>query len=195
MVEWNVRTTYLGEIMFEKILETATDVKEFSVLSAIQGTAYPRDNVTVYTDAAAAYEVKILEQRSAETEDEDEVNALDKQRQALVEKIKASGLTFHLHGFAPQIVKAINESAAAANPEADLDEGPVAREINFRYLAEAISKVVSADGAEDTHHWNVDEVTTLEATLPPEEFARLMIKMDEVVFASLVFDATVNADF
>lgn len=180
---------------FDGLLDKATNIATFSVLDAIKGTAYPTDDIKIYTDGASAYEIDVIETRIAETEDEDKVNVLDEERKALVEKVAASALTFTLHGFAPKIVKAINESAAAKHQVEDTDTGPAAREANFRYLAEAIEKVTGADGAVDTHHWLFEEIEALEETLPAEEFARLMGKMNEIVFASLLFEQKVSADF
>lgn len=179
----------------DDILGQATNVESFSVLDAIQGTAYPTDDVTVYTDAASAYKIEVIEDQIAETKDEDAVNALDADRLELVDKIKASALTFTLHGFAPEIVKAINDSAKAKYDVEDTDFGPVAREVNFRYLAESIQSVTNVAGAVDTHHWSLEDVQALEGRIPAEEFAKLMSKMEAVVFAAFLFDSKVDADF
>jgi hypothetical protein len=178
-----------------QIVETATNVKTFSVLEAIQGTAFPTDEVTIYTDAASAYEISVLETRISEERDTDKANELSAQQAVLRDKIKASALTFTLHGFAPEIVHAINDSVAAKHNVEDTDTGPAAREANFRYLAESIQRIVSADGSVDSHHWTFEEIEALEKAIPSEEFGRLMVKMEEVAFAALVFEAKVDADF
>lgn len=193
--------------MTENILETALSKDTFSVLSAAKGKAYPRDTVKVYTDASIAYEINQLEhQINAIIDDDDRVNELDAEKNALLDELEAGSLTFLLQGHAPGVTKMCKKRAdkmfgkdyALKNdPETEqpYDLSDKNTWLNFSYLAEDIVSVTNAAQAVDEHKWTVEEIEELATWLPSSEFDKLFEKMMELTFARDVFDQAVGPDF
>jgi hypothetical protein len=183
------------------LVEKATAPGTFSVLDAIKGRSYPEDDVTVYTDAAAAYEIRLLEEKIADVEDGNEVNALDAELERLKHRVRDSKMVFHLRGFNRGVIDGIMKQGREKFPWEDkllpdpLERGEGARWANAYYVAESIIRVTDSQGNVDEHHWDVDEVMALQATLPDDVFEKILDKTIELSFAALFFDQTVTPDF
>jgi len=172
------------------------DVKTFDVLAAAKGRSYPTDNVTVYTDVAALYTYAHLEASANNAKEGDEANEFDEALKPIREQILASGLTFHMRGFAPGVRKSIDEEAKAKfGEDADLDNGDGLAWRFGKYVAESVVKVENVNGDVDEHHWNVDEVLELRAFLAEEEYAKLVDLALQLSLAVWEFDKAVTPDF
>jgi hypothetical protein len=179
------------------IVDAATAKGTFSVLDVAKGRGYPQDTVDIYMDHASAYEAHKIELLIAETTDDDVVQMLDDQRRALKDDVIKSRLTFHMRGINSGTISGLQKEAAAKFPESD---NPGFREwrnewVNDSYMAAHIVKVVDAAGNEDGHKWTSEEVRDLRGYLPAESFLKLQEKQNELTFAAMYFDETVNADF
>lgn len=176
------------------IIEAATAKGTFSVLDVAKGRGYPQDTVDIYMDHDAAYEAHKIELQIADETDEEIVNLKDQARKILRDRVLASKLTFHMRGVNSGTVEGLQKEAKKKFPEEDDRE--VRNEwVNDSYLAAHIIKVVDAEGNEDGHKWTAEEAQQLRAYLPAESFLKLRIKQEELTFAAMYFDETVNADF
>lgn len=175
------------------------NVKTFSVLDAIKGTAYPSDEITVYTDVASLYQIQRLESEAADQTDPDLADEIHAEIEEYRLKILASGLTFHLRGIPPEI-KDNNLAAVRAkfalNEGDDIIHGSNAYEFLMNtHLAEMIQKVVRADGDVDSHHWTPEEVSELFGVLGVTEAGRLQALGSDLSFQAFAFDQAVTPDF
>lgn len=178
-----------------ELVEKATAKGTFSVLDAVKGIAYPTDTVKVHTDIEAAYLIKHLNVKAADELDPDQVDKIDAQVNELKERIAASDLVFTLRGYAPTVVRAINDEAKERFAVEDTDNGEAAEWCNYKYVAEAIVQAENAEGATDSHRWEVDELKGFALSLPDGEFDKITELMAALVFTAAYFDQVVDADF
>lgn len=178
-----------------ELVNKATEKGTFSILDAAKGIGYPSDTVAVYTDIEAAYLIKHYNTQAADELDPEKVDEIDAKVKELTQRIKDSTYTFHLRGYAPEVVRAINEEARAKFDVESTDNGDAAEWCNYKYVAEAIQLVTRADGAEDHTHWTPEKTKELAFSLPDGEFDRITSKMSELVFTAAYFDQVVDADF
>lgn len=178
-----------------ELVEKATEKGTFSILDAAKGIGYPSDTVEVYTDIEAAYLIKHYNAQAADELDPDKVDEIDAKVKELSQRIKDSTYTFHLRGYAPQVVKNINVEARSKFDVEDTGNGEAAEWCNYKYVGEAIQLVTRPDGAEDHTHWSPEKVEELAFSLPDGEFDKITDKMAELVFTAAYFDQVVDADF
>lgn len=190
--------------------QNAMEPGTFDLDEFVQGRGFPRDTVTVFTNADAAYERAQVEKRlTTLAQDKEKLNknsTLYKETQAefkeledrsaeLMEDIKASALVFHLRGISPGHIKKINKDVYEESQKEEWDEVTTASTASYRIVAPHIIKVIRADGAEDNRQFTPDRVETLEMTLPESEWNKLDRKVMEMSFKSAYFDAAVDAGF
>lgn len=175
------------------------NVKTFSVLDAIKGTAYPSAEITVYTDVESLYAIQRLESEAADEQNPDLVDQIDNDIEALRQKIRNSGLTIFLRGISPEIK---DKNLIRTRSKFDLNDsdaiipGSNAFEwLMAAHLAEMIQRVENVDKDADTHHWTPEEVISLMGTLSPSESGRLESKGNELSFQAFSFDEAVTPDF
>jgi len=178
-----------------ELIEKATEKGTFSILDAAKGIGYPKDTVDVYTDIEAAYLIKHYNTQAANELDPEKVDEIAAKVDELKQRIKDSAYTFHLRGYAPEVVKAINDEARAKFDVEDTSDGDAAVWCNYKYVAEAIQLVTRPDGAEDHTHWTPEKVEELAYILPDGEFDKITLKVSELVFTAAYFDQVVDADF
>lgn len=178
-----------------ELVEKATEKGTFSILDAARGIGYPKDTVDVYTDIEAAYLIKHYNTQAANELDPEKVDEIAAKVDELKQRIKDSTYTFHLRGYAPEVVKAINDEARAKFDVEDTSNGDAAEWCNYKYVAEAIQLVTRPDGAEDHTHWTPEKVEELAFILPDGEFDKITLKVSELVFTAAYFDQVVDADF
>lgn len=168
----------------------------FDVLAAIQGKNLPEDQVTLYFDAKALYERQLLEEQINDEPDSEKAAELEKRLAPIEERIKASGLTFHLRGIAPGGLRAIDAALRMSPKFVDADDAEIIRELSHRNIAEAIVKVTNPEGQEGANNWDAEAVSKLEDYLPLHEFGKLADKVGQLLFSTLKFeqDAT-SPDF
>lgn len=175
------------------------NVRTFSVLDAIQGTAYPADDITVYTNVEALYEIQRLESEAADELDAALVDDIQAEIETQRNLILQSALTFSLRGIPPRVKDRNLDKTRAKFELRDEDAilpGSAAYDwLMSAHLAEMIQKVTSADGSEDNHHWTAEEVIDLHGLLSPAESGRLDAKGSELSFQAFAFDQAVTPDF
>lgn len=178
-----------------ELVETASAQGTLNVLEAAKGRAYPEDSVTVYTDAAAAYEARQLATLAADQTNADEADTINVQIKAAQALVWKSALTFHLRGFSRGVIDSINEEARVKFGTEDTNSGEIANWCNLKYVAESIIRVEDIAGGVDEHHWTPEEIQSLYDLFPIESYDKIVNKMFELSFAATLFDAVVDADF
>lgn len=173
----------------------AQSPETFDVLSFIEGTAYPTETVTIYTDALSAdallkvdrarkeaEKAQLAEEATLNTED------FDSQIADLTEKVKASALTFSLRGLPPGLVQEIYSVDENAEEE-------VIRSAENKLIASTIVSVTNAKGATDSRLWDEEAVEKFRRFLKEGEFAKVVRAVVNVNFNAAVFDQATDAGF
>lgn len=181
----------------DTLVADATAKGTFDVLAAAQGIAYPEDDIVVYTNTVAAYELHKLEDQIADTEDDAAVNALDARKKELREAIKASALTFHMRGISPGYIKALMAQGRAKFPDVEGVEYNQERAEWFEntIIAEHVTQVTNAAGEQDPRKWVADDIAALKDALPDESYQKLLEGTNALSFAAAYFDVAVSEDF
>lgn len=179
-------------------VEKATDKSTFSLVEAIKGRGYPTDEVTVYLNADAAYnlaETNTLLTALAQRAETEEYENLDKVAQQLKAEVLASAMTFHLRGISPGELTKISKKVRKQAEADGLDEEDIALELTKAWFAPHIIRVEQADGAVDEHLWTPEEVEVLMDLLPQTEWAKLNATINKMTFSSAYFTQAVDAGF
>lgn len=176
------------------------DTKTFNVIDAINGVAYPTDEVTVYKAPIALYRYAQIENQINNERDGERVQELEAEQAALREEIKASALVFTLRGFAPRISREIMKQARAQFkvPEgAEIDKYDDAWQwLNHKTVAESLVKVTKVATDEvDERRFSVQDVEALLGDLDPSEGYKVTGKAFELSLQALMYDAAVTPDF
>lgn len=182
----------------EATIDAAQAQDTFDVLSFIEGTAYPTENVVIYTDPKSATELLIANQKRKDNElnaDSDGVaekvdEELTKEIEILTAKVKGSALTFSLRGLPPGLVQDIY-----ALP--DGEEGTTEKQLEAEddLIAKTIVGVKNAAGAEDPQIWDSHKIAQLRRFLKEGEFGKLIQGVIRVNFNASVFDQATDAGF
>lgn len=182
----------------------------FNLDEFVQGRGFPRDTVTVFTDEDAGYDYTAvqkrltdlaqdkdaLDKRSSEYKEKQvEFKELEAKAAELLERIKASALTFHLRGIAPGHIKKINKDVLAEAEKEEWDESHAGSVSSWRIIAAHIIKAVNAAGDEDKSKFTEERVENLEMVLPESEWTKLDRKCMDLSFKSTYFDSVVDAGF
>lgn len=175
------------------------DAKTFSVLDALNGTNYPTAEVTVYTAWQAAYEFRQWNAMADAAQDGEVVNEIEQRLAELREVIEASALTYHMRGFPPKIHRKINALTRAkfkidANTPINMDSEAF-EHMNMLCIAESVTKVVNAQGEEESRRFTPEDVQAWMDNLHPDEFLKISDKVYELSYQSLAYDAAVTPDF
>ena len=179
-------------------METANPtVETFDALAAAQNQAYPEDTVNVYLNAAAARQAHLYESQINDSTDPEEMDRIEALRKVELQAVKDSALTFHLRGVAPGFVTALQDLARVKFPDKDGEQFSAERSDWFLYslVAEHITKVTNASGAEDDNTWDLERVKAFRGAVQDSEWKRLEEAVSGLTFASAYFDAAVTADF
>lgn len=181
---------------------TELNPRTFDVLAMAKGESrsYPQDILDVYLDEGAAHKAYQIEQKIAYEKDPEKVTALDAERNALLEGVKGSRLTFHMKGLSQKVIKAVEDKADAKFGQADdIDGKPHQEKIlwrNMAWLAAHIADVYNATDERDPRVWTSEAVYELAEVLPATEFNKLMLKMQELTFKAAYFEQMeVTPDF
>ena len=171
------------------VIDAAQAPGVFDVLSFIEGTAYPTQQVTVFTDAKSATELleRNKERLDAEVKGES-VTGLDDRIDYLIEQVQASTIVFDLRGMPPGIV----EEIYPADDEAD-KKILMGRE--NKLIAHTIVRAMNFEGVVDARVWDEAAVAALRKFLKEGEFAKLSQGVAAVNFNAVVFDQATDAGF
>lgn len=169
-------------------VEEAKAPDVFDVLSFVEQTAYPTENVTVFQDAKAVAEyAKLMQQRIENDKKQiDETEEFTSKLTAVVDKVRKSAIIFELRGLPPGIVNdIISPRDGEESTEGDRDNTLIAATIIGIYNAEGVKgTLVDAEG-----------VKKLRNFLKEAEFSKLVQGVADVNFNAAVFDQTVDAGF
>lgn len=175
-----------------------TDATTFDIFAFVEGQGYPEDTVRVYTDQKSVYEIDKLEAAIADELDQDRVDELASEVEALTEKVRESSLVFSLRGIPTPVLLDVEKRLDAKYGEQG--EGEVNRERHINRMSELVAlsilHVENNDGAKDTRQWDKDTMQKLFETLPNGQGAKLIDAAIELTLRARTFENyTVTPDF
>lgn len=174
----------------EDVIAQAQAPGAFDVLSFLEGTAYPTESVTVYTDARSATDLLKANQRrlDGDINDSETDEKLTAQIAELTEKVKKSALTFELRGLPPGLVQELYNIGENADEATMLDA-------ENKLIAATIVSVSNIDGVRDARVWDEQAVKAFRRYLKEGEFGKLVKGVVDVNFNAAVFDEATDAGF
>jgi hypothetical protein len=186
--------------------ETLQMVKEaqkpstFNLAEVIKERGYPSKEVTIYTDAEAAFSLVEIEDKMNELKEPDE--ELEKQAQELAERVQASKLTFVMRGVSQGVVGVVERIVEKADklykkPEGDEDEYATDW---FKYyitslVASNVVKVIDSNGNVDESHFEYEEMLEIRNSLPSDSWGLLVSTMQKLTLATGYFKGLTDAGF
>ena len=173
---------------------------EFNIFEMSKGVNYPEDHVTVYTDVATAYEIDKIDNilNSPLKYNVENPDALEKDRDKLVKKLKETSFEVHLQGLPDRVVTGIRTKLDSEFGE---DVYPPARLRKWQVwlIAKSLRKAVFADGTEQDlteYADDYDKVDTWFGSLPKESQTRLDDLVAKLSLTSTYFEnAEITSDF
>jgi hypothetical protein len=156
--------------------------------------------VDIYLDSSAAFELDEMNRELQELINMGKLEEHDKLKEKadkLVEKIKASKLTFHMRGVGQDLVEKITKQADELHPRSEeTSENP--DWIKF-YLAALIAsnivKVTDAEGNEDDTKYTAEDILEIRGIIPIDSWEVLIDTMQKLTLAGAYFDAITDAGF
>lgn len=188
------------ENITEETLEMVKEAQKpstFNLAEVIKGRGYPSKDVTVYTDAEAAFElIEIEDQMNQLTEVDKELEA---KAEELAERVQKSQLVFHMRGVGQGEVERINDKADQLYKKPDLKEEDYSSDW-FKYyitalVASNIVRVTDADGNVDESHFEYDDLVEVRNNLPADSWGLLVSTMQKLTLASGYFKGLTDAGF
>lgn len=201
----------MTDAIYDALPETVRpllDQDTFDIFDFVTGDATPADQVVIYADRAAGWDLNKLVQREKDIENQatsdglsiaDDADWVDPEELAAVKaRVEAGKLTFHLKALAPALKKSIRKHLEAThNFKADgsyEENESFYQALTYELAARTIVKAVNPAGQVNAD-WTIAKVQKLEERLDESEFARL----DRAVFAinadGDLYEAAVSADF
>lgn len=196
----------------------------FDLASALKGTKYPTDDVTVFLDGEAAHELNMVLAEISElgfkaqdasvansggitdspekVELDEQIAELEERQKELIADVLESALTFKIRGLAPKVWKLIIKSwtrkSKAHAKENGLDEEERIDWANDKINAELISKTIvqitDASGNVQKGAVKIETVEELQETVLQSEFAKLLDTANNMTFANGLFTNAIAAD-
>lgn len=188
------------ENITEETLEMVKEAQKkntFNLAEVIKGRGYPSKDVTVYTDAEAAFElIEIEDQMNEMTEVDKELEA---KAEELAERVQKSQLTFHMRGVGQGEVERINDKADQLYKKPNLKEEDYSSDW-FKYyitalVASNIVRVTDADGNVDESHFEYDDLVEVRNNLPADSWGLLVSTMQKLTLATGYFKGLTDAGF
>ena len=191
------------DTIIQETLELVRDAQKpgvFNLAEVIKGRGYPQKDVTIYVDAASAFELVEAEDRLSELKEgsKEHTELLAKVNQ-LAETVKASALTFTMRGVNQGVVEAVNEKANAIYKVADAELEDISADW-FKYyvtslVATNVVKVTDSDGNVDEHDFTYEEMLEIRNNVPSDSWAVLVDTMQKLTLASGYFKGMTDAGF
>jgi hypothetical protein len=193
----------MSEISIDEVrdaVEKATDKSTFSLVEAIKGRGYPTEEVTVYLNADAAYnlaEVNELLTKLAqgEKQDTEAYDNLDAVAQQLAQELRDSEVTFYLRGISPGELQKITKKVRKQADADGLDEDEISLALTDAWIAPHIIKTEDANGNVEERLYAPEDVTLLRDLLPQTEWLKLDTAINKLSFSSAYFDQVADAGF
>ena len=182
------------------MVKEAQEKSTFNLAEVIKGRGYPTKEVTIYTDAEAAFDLVELENKMNEIkEDTEEYAELEKKANELAEAVRASKLIFVMRGVGQGEVERIVEKADKLYKKPDSDEDEYATDW-FKYyitslVASNLVKVIDPDGNVDESHFEYEEMIEIRNNLPSDSWGLLVSTMQKLTLATGYFKGLTDAGF
>jgi len=183
-----------------KMVKEAQSKSTFNLAEVIKERGYPSKEITIYTDAEAAFDlVEIEDKMNQMTESGDEYAELEKQANELAEAVQKSQLTFVMRGVGQGVVERIVEKADKLYKKPDANEDEYATDW-FKYyitslVASNVVKVIDADGNVDESHFEYEEMLEIRNNLPSDSWGLLVSTMQKLTLATGYFKGLTDAGF
>lgn len=160
----------------------------FDLNAFIDGSSYPKKDVTVYTNVDALKRAEDIERDLTEKKLElVESEKLSDELTLVQVQIEQSALVFTLQGMPFRMAQDI------ANIFGEGDKAPTDDEIK-KLIETTIAEVHDAKGAKSTRP-NTEMLLKLEKYLSPAEFSKIVNGVFEVNFSAASYEASVDAGF
>lgn len=179
----------------------------------------PEDSITIWGDGQSAWEyAKLVGERDAiynkprpafatiadGAEDADRVDALEKQIDAIKEKLSASAITFHLRALWPEETRFIHDVVGrevSKQFKGQPTPSDQSRDILYgrlyitHALSKAVQRVVFASGEEIDGPFDTDQISDFLGTIDSDEMDRVIELQDQLTTRRVLRDARVDAGF
>lgn len=191
------------ENITEETLEMVKEAQKkntFNLAEVIKGRGYPSKDVTVYTDAEAAFElVEIEDKMNSMAEANEEYKELEAKADELAERVQKSQLTFHMRGVGQGVVERISEKADQLHKKPNLKEEDYSSDW-FKYyitslVASNIVRVTDSEGNVDESHFEYDDIVEVRNSLPADSWGILVSTMQKLTLATGYFKGLTDAGF
>lgn len=181
-------------------VEQAQAKGNFNLTEVLQGRGYPEDEVTVYMNVSAAYELQALNSQleaiaQAAEQDQETYDSLDALAQALKQEILDSAVTFHLRGISPGHIKKIMRSVNRLARKGELEEDEVPDYLDAAYIAPHVIKTVDAQGNVDERLFTVEDILKVQEFLDSGQMQKINDSVRNLSFTAALFDAATDAGF
>jgi len=182
------------------MVQEAQKPSTFNLADVIKERGYPSKEVTIYTDAEAAFQlVEIEDKMNNITEAGEEYSKLEKQADELAERVRSSQLTFLMRGVGQGVVERVSEKADKLYKKKDVPEEEYSNDW-FKYyvtslVAENVVKVTDSEGNVDESHFDYDQMLEIRNSLPADSWGLLVSTMQKLTLASGYFKGLTDAGF
>jgi len=192
-----------NEQLLEETIEMVKEARKpgnFNLIDTIKGRAYPEREVSVYTNADAAFKLVELDEEMSKVADKDleRYNALEAQAQKIAEELQKSKLTFLMRGVGQGVIEEITDRANVLYKKPEDDDHD--SEGWFRFyvtalIAANIVRVTDAEGNVHEKQLNIDEMMEIRNNLPADAWSVLINTMQKLTLASGYFKGLTDAGF
>lgn len=168
-----------------KAVEDALSPKTFDIVEAVQGKAYPTEDVTVFFDEVAIRDLRKANKELTEIARRGESDEeLEDKVHALADKVQESANTFTFRGVSQKVID-----------EATEKHGDSGHDFNIFIMQQSLVKVTNTAGAVDDREFTFEDMKTIYYGLPQGEYERLQETIMGLSFAATIFDEAVDAGF
>lgn len=183
-----------------ELVKEAQKPGSFNLADVIKGRGYPTKDVTIYTDAEAAFKLIEIEDKLKNfNEATDEYKELEAEAEKLAETVSASKLVFHMRGVGQGVVEAVTKKADSMFKVDGVDEEEYSADWFKFYVtslvAENVVKITDANGNTDEKHYSYEEMLEVRNNLPADSWTVLVDAMQKLTLASGYFKGLTDAGF
>lgn len=194
----------MSEITPDVLAEAATVAKEFqskgtfNLAERLKGRGFPTEEVNVYLNEDAGYQLVRLMSQPAPT-DEAALEAFNELVQGVVDEVQESRLTLSLRGISTghikQIGKNLRKSLKAEDPDYDFTSEEFENLQFFHYAAAHIVRVTDYSDDFEERLFTAEDVETLNNVLPRGEWDKILSAVARLSFSSNYFEQATDAGF
>lgn len=190
----------MSENTKDVLAEAAAVAKEFqgrgkfSLAEALAGRGFPTQDVSVYLNEDAGYQlVRLMEQEKPE--DQAALEAFNALVQQVADEVEESRLTFSLRGISQGHINQIDKNVKQDFPNLEQDSVEFARVSNYAYMAPHIIRITDYAGDSEERRFTEADVQDLHELLPSSEWRKLTDATHQLSFASGIFEQATDAGF